>query len=148
MNAPAVTELAFTALGIPATAGSHRAFVINGRARIVPANRKQRPWQETVHWAAIEAGCTPLSGPLWAELTFRLPKPASAPKTRRIWPIGARSGDVDKLARACLDPLHGLAFADDSQIVRLTVVKDYIPTPSTSPGVVVRIGQVRAMEAA
>ena len=75
-----MTELVFTAIGIPVTAGSHRAFVINGRARIVPADRKQRPWQERVHTAALDAGCTPLAGPLWAELTFRLPKPASAPK--------------------------------------------------------------------
>jgi Holliday junction resolvase RusA-like endonuclease len=141
-----MTELVFTAIGIPVTAGSHRAFVINGRARIVPADRKQRPWQERVHTAALDAGCTPLAGPLWAELTFRLPKPASAPKKRRVWPIGARSGDLDKLARACLDPLHGLCFSDDSQIVRLTVVKDYIPTVLTSPGVVVRIGQLRPVE--
>jgi Holliday junction resolvase RusA-like endonuclease len=148
MTAPAVSEYAFVALGRPATAGSHRAFVINGKARLVPADKKQRPWQETVHSAAIDAGCIPLEGPLWVELTFRLPKPASAPKRRRIWPTGARSGDVDKLARACLDPLHGIAFIDDAQIVRLTVVKDYTPTPTTSPGVNVRIGCVRPLEAA
>jgi hypothetical protein len=91
MTAPAVSEYAFVALGRPATAGSHRAFVINGKARLVPADKKQRPWQETVHSAAIDAGCIPLEGPLWVELTFRLPKPASAPKRRRIWPTGARA---------------------------------------------------------
>ena len=120
-----VAELAFTVHGIPVTAGSHRAFVINGRARIVPADKKQRPWQEAVRWAAIEADCKPLEGPLTVLLRFLMPKPQSAPK-RRLYPTGARSGDVDKLARAALDPLHGICFHDDAQVVSLLVTKRYV----------------------
>lgn len=58
-------------------------------------------------------------------LTFGLQRPASAPKRTRTWPIGARSGDVDKLARAALDAVTGVVLSDDSQVVGLSVTKAY-----------------------
>jgi hypothetical protein len=66
-----------------------------------------------------------MAGPVALRAEFRLPKPASAPKRLRTWPIKARSGDVDKLARACLDALTGVLFADDAQVISLMVTKDW-----------------------
>lgn len=38
---------------------------------------------------------------------------------------GRGFGDVDKLARAALDGITGVLIADDSQVVRLRVVREY-----------------------
>jgi len=39
--------------------------------------------------------------------------------------------DIDKLCRAVLDALTGIAYADDSQVVALDASKVYGPTAST-----------------
>lgn len=44
------------------------------------------------------------------------------------YPIKRSAGDVDKLARALLDALTGVVFADDSQVVDLDVSKRYADT--------------------
>lgn len=43
--------------------------------------------------------------------------------------------DIDKLARAVLDGLTGVAYEDDQQVVKLTAVKEY----GTNQGVWIRI---------
>jgi hypothetical protein len=58
-------------------------------------------------------------------VTFSLLKSARAPKRRRIYPIGARSGDLDKLARSVLDALTGVVFKDDAHVTQLTASKDW-----------------------
>lgn len=40
-------------------------------------------------------------------------------------PMFPRRGDVDKLARAVLDALTGIAYEDDSQVCELLVTKRY-----------------------
>ena len=40
--------------------------------------------------------------------------------------------DLDKLARGLCDGLTGIVYADDSQIVRLNLRKEYGPTASTT----------------
>ena len=42
---------------------------------------------------------------------------------RKFSPTSRAYGDADNLAKAILDALNGLAYKDDSQIVRLTVEK-------------------------
>lgn len=158
------SELVIRAYGTPETAGSTRAYVAGGRARITASSSKQRPWQALVQNAAREALWGPLmfsewlagaeapvmpprwpQGPLSVSAVFTLRRPSSAPKRRRVWPVNARSGDLDKLVRGVLDPLHGFVFTDDSQVVALEAVKTY-PDEALdalpSPGVVIRISQV------
>lgn len=124
------TTFAFQVRGIPQTQGSKRAFVIKGTNRAVvteSGGQAHKDWRSLVSLAAQEAvgASPPLDGPLRVALHFSLPRPLSAPKKRRTWPIGARSGDVDKLARCCLDAMTGVAYGDDSQVVSLLVEKDY-----------------------
>ena len=115
--------------GVPTTQGSMKAYVRGGRA-IITANNgaKLRPWREAVRATLVDAldGQPPMAGPVAVDLVFWLPKPASAPKRRRTWPIGARSGDLDKLARAAFDAATDAGvWVDDSQAVILSTSKDY-----------------------
>lgn len=141
----------FRVAGRPVTQGSKNAFVVqpkDGKPRAVVVDDDKaslKPWREAVRSTALEHlgdAWQPYPGPVHVQLVFALPKPASAPKTRRTWPIGARSGDVDKLARACLDALTDAGcWRDDAQVVRLLIDKDY-PGPHTqqiTPGVLIHV---------
>lgn len=126
----------FTVVGLAETQGSKTARYANGRAWVVDGSAKKaarhKGWREAVADAARDArdGAPLIRGvPVTVALAFWLPTPASAPKRRRTWPIGARSGDVDKLARSVLDSLTNTVIADDSQVVNLHVTKDYGDPP-------------------
>ena len=134
--------ISFRVIGEPQTQGSKRAFAKNGRAWVVETGgAKHKSWREAVASEARAAlgGAPLLTGPLEITLVFALPRPASAPKRRRTWPIGARSGDVDKLARAVLDAITGTIARDDAQVIGLEVSKDY----GDPPGVTVLIEEVK-----
>lgn len=120
----------FTVRGIPQTQGSKRAFVNKRTGRPIiteDSYEKHRDWRARVADAAQQAanGAPLIDGPVHVGLTFLLPKPASAPKRKPVWPVGARSGDIDKLARCCLDAMTGVVYHDDSQVVSLAAVKTY-----------------------
>jgi Holliday junction resolvase RusA-like endonuclease len=152
-------ELSFRVAGRPVTQGSKTGIVVGGRAVLVEKARDRlKPWREAVRSTALEhldqvmrgEAWQPYPGPVHVQLVFALPKPASAPKTRRTWPTGARSGDVDKLARAVLDALTDAGvWRDDAQVVRLLVDKDY-PGPHTqqiTPGVLVQVTPAELVDA-
>jgi Holliday junction resolvase RusA-like endonuclease len=134
--APAVV---FRVAGIPHTQGSKTGFVAGGHVVLREGSSPRaaadlKAWRYAVAGEARISRCPLLAGPVLVSLRFGLPKPASAPKRRRTWPTATRSGDVDKLARACLDALTGVCFVDDAQVVGLAVTKDYGP-----PGVEVMV---------
>ena len=141
MSAPV---LQFRVAGLPVTQGSKRAVLRGKRAGLIDANdAKLRPWREAVRAVAADAwgNHPPIAGPVRVLVLFALHKPASAPKSRRSWPMGARSGDVDKLARAVLDAITDAGvWRDDAQVVRLEVIKDYPEhVEQMSPGAIVRL---------
>jgi len=123
--------------GEPRTQGSKRAFVIPGkdggrpRANVVDVKSKPlRTWRTAIAEEARNEmdGRAPIPAgvPVEMRVRFYLRKPAGAPRTRRTWPVGARSGDIDKMLRAGLDALRGVAYVDDSQVVHVTeLLKDY-----------------------
>lgn len=135
-------------IGTPKTQGSKSAVVIGGRARILEGKGKGRTehkaWRDAVASEArawqLEHGDGLLTGPVVVRMMFGLQKPTSAPKTKRTWPIKARSGDIDKLQRSVLDSLTGTILADDSQVVAVRAEKDW----SDPPGVVICIHEVEA----
>jgi Holliday junction resolvase RusA-like endonuclease len=152
-------------VGTPKPQGSKRAFVVPGkgdrkaRAIVVDADSAghgkgrgpHADWRTAVTTAARSAmvcDCGTeallLTGPLTVRAVFALPRPSSAPKTRRTWPAG-RVGDIDKLARTVLDAFTDAGvWRDDSQVVHLDASKDY-PGPDISqpvPGVRVTVYRV------
>ncbi|MDM4721139.1 RusA family crossover junction endodeoxyribonuclease [Micromonospora sp. WMMA1363] len=144
MTAPLLT---ITAYGLPAPQGSKRHI---GRGVMIESSKRVKPWRDDVKNAAerfIESQrvrglhWTPLDEPLAVSMVFTLPKPASAPKQRRTWPM--RLPDLSKLIRSTEDALTDAGiWRDDARVVECTARKVYPGEDESalaSPGVVVRI---------
>ena len=143
--------------GNPAPQGSKKFVGMHGgHGVMVESSKKVKPWRMDVKAAAqqvIEAlhpdgGWKPLDGPLLVEMTFTLPKPASAPKKRRTWPC--RKPDLSKLVRSTEDAFTDAGlWSDDARIVELQVRKVY-PNEGVdaldSPGAIVRVSEVAQAE--
>jgi len=127
-----MTVVAFFAPGTPQPQGSKSAIVRGGRAVVVEGRRgKARnaftEWRATVRIAAAAARgaeAEPFAGPVALRVHFSVPRPTSAPKTRRTW--AAKRPDLDKLVRAVLDAMTEAAvWGDDAQVVHVVATKDY-----------------------
>jgi Holliday junction resolvase RusA-like endonuclease len=110
--------------GSPAPQGSKSfkgTFVgKDGRTHGIMAesSKKVRPWRSDVKDAAllVRNGAPPLDGPLAVRMIFTVPKPASSPKRRRVFPM--RKPDVSKLARSTEDALTDAGiWTDDARVV-------------------------------
>lgn len=67
-------------------------------------------------------------------IVFGMPIPKSTPKSRKQAMAQGiirhtKRPDIDNLAKAVLDALNGVAWDDDSQIVKLTASKEYSVEP-------------------
>ena len=133
---------AFFVPGVPVAQGSSRAFLVPGRdgdrprAVVTAANRAElRSWRYLVASAAAGLFLRPLDGPVELVLEFHLPIPKTRHRTLRTerqiaeWARPVRKPDLDKLVRAALDALTGVAFRDDAQVVALDARKEYADTP-------------------
>ena len=79
----------------------------------------------------------PLQGAIQATLHVGMPIPASWSQKKRnaavmgeVWPT--TKPDSDNVAKAVLDACNGIVFGDDSQVVKLVVVKQYAMEPGVS----------------
>lgn len=131
-----MSQIKFTVYARPEPQGSAKGFVFQGkfgakpRAIITTSNSKLKPYrQELTHtaMAAIKDGGhpTPMAAkhvPVSIVLDFFLERPASIPKKRTHLVV---KPDIDKLVRANLDALTGVIYADDAQVVELSVRKHY-----------------------
>jgi len=123
--------LRFQVAGSPAPGGSKKAFVISsgpqkGRAVIVDASKKTKPWQATVSNAAYMAYDGPiLAGPVMLAATFLIARPKGHYGTGRNAGILKPSAplfvlkkpDGTKLIRALEDSLTGVIWRDDCLVV-------------------------------
>ncbi len=128
--------ISFQVHGLPIPQGSTRVWMVKGRPITTSSAKGLSAWRRLVadvaqHYAPQQ----PWEGPVGIDLHFGLPKPKSAPKTRRVWPD--KRPDLDKLTRAVLDALTYVVFADDSQVIEIRASKDY-----GAPGVVVEIRRI------
>lgn len=131
--------------GVPVGQGSMKAFVVNGRARVTHTQSDRiAAWRSSIIDAThrqLGESIELMTGPVRLSAAFRLPRPASLPKRRRTWPIGARSGDSDKYLRLLGDAITGVLIDDDSRIVDARVTKDWA-NPGAQPGVVFTLEDV------
>jgi crossover junction endodeoxyribonuclease RusA len=133
--------ISFTVLGLPVPQGSARAITHRqtGRAVLIQSNREALAvWRASVAHAAQRAmrGRPPVAeGPVALRGIFTLPVRKSRPQVLRTprqrlqWGLPWRKPDLSKLVRACEDALIGVLYADDAQIVRLDIRKQYGQTP-------------------
>jgi len=106
--------------GDPVPQGSLNFY--NGRA--VHSNDKYlRPWRQKISTEMGER-FTVTDGPVSVDLMFMLRRPRTVVRQSPIV-----RPDLDKLVRAVLDALTGVAYQDDSQVVRLNAEKQYGPEP-------------------
>ena len=73
--------------------------------------------------AAVACGQQLPDGPVRVFMAFTLPKPKSAPKTRRTYPD--RKPDLSKLVRSTEDARPRLPWGDDARVVECTAAKRY-----------------------
>lgn len=127
-----MTPVLLDVVGIPQPQGSKTAFVVKGRAVLTEGRNASsraafKSWRDGVTLAARDwqqlHGEPSADEPVDVRITFRLPRPKSAPK-RRLWPD--RKPDLDKLIRSVLDALvHGGVLTDDSRVVSIHARKVY-----------------------
>jgi crossover junction endodeoxyribonuclease RusA len=136
----------FAVYGVPIPKGSTRAFRVKGSERMVvtQANAKTlRPWEQAVRIAAMEAGITKIEGPVWIALSFFIgDRPRNQFNSKghlKAWAPAypPTRPDGDKLMRAVLDGLTGIAYRDDAQIVEGVWCKLY--ADHAAPGAVIVI---------
>ena len=95
---------------------------------------KSREYRELVRLKALKKIKEPLKGAVEVEIwaVFAPPKSWNKAKTaqaykQRIFPL--KKPDANDIAKAILDGLNGIAFADDAQVARLAVNKMYGEEP-------------------
>ena len=117
------TAVEFIVLGAPATKGTTVSFM--GKHGIVTKTDSKGlgAWTQAVAWAAKFANVqrAPQGTGVGVKVTFQFVKPKSHQK--RVHPTV--KPDIDKLERALLDALTGIAYDDDAQVVCLRATKVY-----------------------
>jgi crossover junction endodeoxyribonuclease RusA len=117
--------ITFKVSGVPVTKGSVRAFVPRGSSRpIVTADAPGlRGWEAAVRHEAQRhiSRMYPDGVTIWMQFVLKRPKalPRLRPRAHVTRP------DLDKLARAAIDGLTGVAFQDDSQVIEAHLSKRY-----------------------
>jgi len=138
----------FTVWGTAAPQGSKRHL---GKGVMVESSTRLLPWRQDVRFAALEKRPPgwDMTTPMRIGLVFWFARPASHYGTKNgitylkanapAHPVSARLGDIDKLSRAVLDALTGVAYLDDRQVIQLEATKAYIKEQDASPYTIIGI---------
>lgn len=128
MNRPSIS---FTVYGVGKPKGSTKAFMPKGaRFPVVTSDNKGlKGWEQTIRGELQVVMATTdkatlaaiFGSPVAVGLRFHLPRPKSKKKAK----YPTTKPDVDKLARAAIDALSGVAFKDDNQVVAVQARKVY-----------------------
>lgn len=129
--------------GMPAPQGSKRHV---GGGRMIESSKKVAPWREAVKAVAVAArervGQPPIDAPIVCRMIFTMPKPDSAPKRRRTWPM--RTPDLSKLQRSTEDALTDAGiWKDDARVIEYgraaKVYPGEDPEALDTPGAIIEI---------
>lgn len=139
-------ELTVIVYGTPAPQGSKRV----ARGRVIEMSAKVRPWRDAIMRACYEARVPLLCGPVEADITFYVPRPAghlradgSLKESARPYPSVVP--DLDKYIRSTLDGLAKDAgvIRDDCRVVALAARKLY--ADGVAPGAVICLRELEAV---
>lgn len=120
--------ISFSVEGTPIQQGSMRHI---GHGRMIHNKAVElAAWRADIASAAKLAGCKPILDPIAITMRFRVKRLKSV---KRAYPTVAP--DLDKYVRSVNDGLTGVAFADDSQVIKIIATKEY----SDNPGVDIEI---------
>ena len=122
-------SVSFTVAGIPIPQGSTRAFVVKGRAVTTSSNKNLAQWRQRI---ATEAQRVADESGFYRDGKFAYTVLADFyfPRTKSMGRKLIRHTvrpDLDKLQRAVGDGITGILIADDSEICRWSVSKEYLP---------------------
>lgn len=95
-----------------------------GKVITTSDNKALKPWRQQVSHCAVNefrGFIFQRDVPVVVQATFYFTKPPSAKKRKSP----TVKPDIDKLLRATLDALTGIAFVDDAQVVFATASKGY-----------------------
>jgi Holliday junction resolvase RusA-like endonuclease len=140
-----VDEIIFTIPGEPVAQGRPKFTTRSGYPKAYDP-QKSKDYKLYLRFAIGQTGVVPkhlLTAPLSVCISIFKSVPSSYSKRNKI---AAEMGDlrpttkpdVDNYGKAILDALNGLIWADDAQVVELTIVKWY----SSTPRVEVKISEV------
>lgn len=122
----------FVVPGIAAPQGSMKPVTnkATGKTVVIGDNPKTKPWRLEVAWMARAAGCRPFAGAISVDVEVRIPRPRGHfTKSGRLKPTAPAypetRPDGDKLLRAILDALTGVAYLDDGQVSDQTIRKRF-----------------------
>lgn len=100
--------------------------------------KKTQKYEEYVKacWVSKYGAIQPAEQPLEVNIVFYMPIPKSVNKKRKAEILSGRlkhtkKPDIDNLIKSVLDALNGLAYADDSKIIKVAVEKQYSEKPRT-----------------
>ena len=135
----------FTVPGVPVGKSRPKFTTVNGHA-VAYTPAKTTSYENLVK-LAYQQTCGDRKPyekdvPLRAEIVACFPIPKSTSKRKREQMLSGEirhthKPDADNIAKAVLDALNGIAYYDDTQIVRLEVIKYY----SDEPKALVTIGE-------
>lgn len=129
-------NLIFHVPGTPIPEGSTRAWVVNGHPVTTHANAKALgPWRSAIAEEARKAAI----GQTFSDneaVYVRAHFAFLRPKSRAKQVEHTTKPDLDKLLRALLDALKGIAYTDDSHVIDADVSKVYV---DANPGVDVHV---------
>lgn len=109
-----------------------------GRPRMMRSGHVYTPAKTASYEALVQGAfrnenpeATPLTGPVRVTIRacFQVPKSWSKIKQARAvdrWYMPTVKPDADNIAKAVCDALNGLAYIDDTQVVSLQVLKEYV----------------------
>lgn len=124
-------SISFEVFGVAEPKGSARAFMPKGAKYpvVTSDNPNLKKWEQTIR-GELQRVMKQTDGhtltqifnsPVAVGLRFHLPRPKSRKKAK----YPTTRPDVDKLARAAIDALSGVAFKDDNQVVAVQARKVY-----------------------
>jgi crossover junction endodeoxyribonuclease RusA len=112
--------LAMKSFFIPGNPIPQGSMKIIGKRMIHTRQKDLYAWRQAVWEAAQGAGITPLTGSVTVDAWFYMERKKSVTRDEpNVRP------DLDKLTRAILDALTGVAYTDDAQVTRINVSKEY-----------------------